>query len=436
MEGGWRFVGGAILCTASSPTVKNCVIRDNTSEYGAGISCHESSPTITNCTITDNSVLRAGGAVFCRPECSPTIVSCTINDNSAVLGGGIYCTESELAITNCTMSGNTAESDGGAITFYRGSVTIENCVISSNTAETYGGGMYCWDSNETIVESEITGNSARVGGGIYRGGLSRPTDTIIIDCVISANSSSSRGGGIHCESGRPTIINSTISGNTASSGGGMWCEGGGGITNCVISGNSARGSGGGFYFTFSRPKIANSAIIGNKAGWWGAGIFFDVAEATITNCTISENSAMKAGGGIWADGVYGTMTNTIIWNNLPEQITTEYWNVLATYNDVQDGWPGDGNIDSDPWFVEAGYWDANGTPGDANDDFWVEGDYRLLEGSPCIDSGDPNYAAGPNETDLDGKARVIDGDEDGTAVVDMGAYEYIAPLEVEMTLVP
>jgi hypothetical protein len=45
------------------------------------------------------------------------------------------------------------------------------------------------------------------------------------------------------------------------------------------------------------------------------------------------------------------------------------------------------------------------------------GDYHLFEDSLCIDAGDPNYAAGPNETDLDGNPRII-GER-----VDMGAYE-------------
>jgi hypothetical protein len=434
--GGWRSVGGAIMCVASSPMVKNCVISDNTSEYGASISCEESGPTITNCTIRSNSALVFGGAVFCRPECSPTIASCTIIGNSAGVGGAILCYESDLAIADCTISGNTSESDGGAITFYRGNVTIENCVISSNTAEAYGGGMYCWDSNVTIMKSEITGNSARVGGGIYTGESARATDMTIIDCTIRANASSSRGGGIYCDSGSPTIINSTISGNTAGSGGGIWCDLTRAlITNCVISGNSARGSGGGVFFMFSIPTIENSAIIGNKAAK-GAGILFDVVEAIISNCTISENIADSTGGGIWGEGVYATMTNAIIWNNSTEQITMESGTILATYSDVQDSWPGVGNIDADPWFVEPGYWDANGTPQDANDDFWVEGDYRLLEGSPCIDTGDPNYQPEPNETDLDGNPRLVDGNEDGAAVVDMGAYEYTPPVEVEMTLLP
>jgi hypothetical protein len=109
---------------------------------------------------------------------------------------------------------------------------------------------------------------------------------------------------------------------------------------------------------------------------------------------------------------------------------------MATYSDIQGGWAGQGNIDADPCFVEAGFWDTNDTPDDIRDDLWIDGDYRLLPTSPCIDAGDPNYIPEPNETDLDGNPRMIDGDEDGTAVIDMGAYEFWPPIEAHMKLTP
>ncbi|MHC4501532.1 MAG: choice-of-anchor Q domain-containing protein, partial [Planctomycetota bacterium] len=140
----------------------------------------------------------------------------------------------------------------------------------------------------------------------------------------------------------------------------------------------------------------------------------------INNCTITGNTA-GVGGGIYVHDGSPTITNCILWDNLSEQI---HGYPSITYSDIQqqderEWWDYEGCISADPCFVEPGYWDANDTPDDANDDFWIEGDHHLLRTSLCIDSGDPNYVAEPNETDLDGNPRVIGGR------IDMGAYEAV-----------
>ena len=53
----------------------------------------------------------------------------------------------------------------------------------------------------------------------------------------------------------------------------------------------------------------------------------------------------------------------------------------------------------------------------------ADGDYHLQSDSLCIDAGD-NSVVDANYPDLDGNARIMDGDGDGMAVVDMGPYEF------------
>jgi len=90
---------------------------------------------------------------------------------------------------------------------------------------------------------------------------------------------------------------------------------------------------------------------------------------------------------------------------------------VVTYSDVEGGWPGDGNINIDPLFV-----DADGPDDDPNT--WEDNDYHLSPGSACIDAGDPVFVPGPDERDIDGQMRVWDGDDDGQWVVDMGSDEF------------
>ena len=83
---------------------------------------------------------------------------------------------------------------------------------------------------------------------------------------------------------------------------------------------------------------------------------------------------------------------------------------------------GQGNIDIDPHFVKAGYID--------NSRNYVEGDYHLLEDSPCIDAGDPASIIAPGETDIDGNPRI------SGAKIDLGADEYEAPIPATVKVTP
>ncbi len=77
-----------------------------------------------------------------------------------------------------------------------------------------------------------------------------------------------------------------------------------------------------------------------------------------------------------------------------------------------------GNVSVDPLFVDP-----------------ENGDYRLQADSPVIDAGD-NEASDLPDTDFDGNDRVVDGDGDGEAVVDMGAFEFSTTVGVGIDIRP
>ncbi|MHC4646359.1 MAG: right-handed parallel beta-helix repeat-containing protein, partial [Planctomycetota bacterium] len=238
-----------------------------------------------------------------------------------------------------------------------------------------GGGMYNLNSSPTVTNCNFTGNSATAhGGGIYNY-ISSPT---VNNCTFTGNSAGWGGGGMYNNNhSSPAVTNCTFTTNSADYGGGMFNYGSSPtVTNCTFSGNSADRDGGGIYNYGSSPTVTNSTFTSNSADY-GGGIYNYSGSPTVTNC--------------------------IFWGDTPDEINGGGPSV--TYCDIHGGYTGLGNIDIYPGFVDAG-----------------AGDFRLTWYSPCIDSGD-NGAPGLPASDLAGNPRVADGDGDGNAVVDMGAYE-------------
>ncbi len=126
-----------------------------------GIYCkYHSSPSISNCILRNNHTDNYGGGM-CLWSSNSHVSCCEIYDNSARSGGGIY-TGSEGLFENCIISNNSSLNEGGGIyiSYSDSKVEINNCVITGNiTSEWTGGGIFALSSGLDVVNSIIRDNS-------------------------------------------------------------------------------------------------------------------------------------------------------------------------------------------------------------------------------------------------------------------------------------
>ncbi len=188
----------------------------------------------------------------------------------------------------------------------------------------------------------------------------------------------------------------------------------------------------------------NNLIAGNVSTDTAGGVTvinYDTGNLYFTNNTIIDNETLVStstpGGLFLGVGTAVSAFNNIIHGNQspsgPADIYLRYYDPAGTgtgFNNlysVMDGtWNVSGaNQDIDPELVSRGYWHDNGTVGVPTDDFWVAGDSHLSSNSACVDGGS-HGASGPGALpaeDFEGDPRVIDGDGDLVAMVDIGADE-------------
>lgn len=183
------------------------------------------------------------------------------------------------------------------------------------------------------------------------------------------------------------------------------------IARAIVAGNAGDpgvfppSTSGGITCHASSPTFESCLIAGNRRS--GLRLLAGAAPRIVGSTVASHTAGARA---IVCDGASPVIRSSIVWGGgtLPPIALVGESAPDIAYSAVEGEtvWPGEGNIRDDPLFVAPGTWDGQGR--------WTGGDYRLGEGSPAIDAGDPLDGVA---ADLDGAARPC-----GPAT-DMGAFE-------------
>jgi CSLREA domain-containing protein len=302
---------------------------------------------------------------------------------------------------------------GAGIAFYSGgTLTIENALLTKHQGNGYGAaiqlrvGPTLQLSNTVITENCAQSGAAIDGEGTwnienstlsYNGGNFTPDQGQSYYCNVYYG-----GAAMYIQSADVTISNSTLMGNEGTAGG-------------AIYGNAGT-------LTVINSTLTDNTATSNQSWYGGGAIYSYGVNVTLRNSTLVNNQAPNSEGGAikqetsqYTSGST-TLVNTIVANNTASLGIDCAGTITSLGNNLVGDWSGCDYV--------AGNGELLGDPGlDALVDEGTAGRiyYPLLSTSQAIDMGS-NVDC--EATDQPGTTRPLDGNGDGNAVCDIGAYEY------------
>ncbi|MDP8313672.1 MAG: right-handed parallel beta-helix repeat-containing protein [Candidatus Celaenobacter antarcticus] len=356
-------------------------------------------------TVLDGEDARA--PLFCLSDSNVVVTDMTIMNGNNMFGGGIYCSHSTMDIDRVIFRNNYADALGGGVLCWDSDVDIRDVTCDDNICQYgRGGGIACDDySNVSVINGLICNNTSKYGGG-----LSCYEDSRMVckNLTIESNTTTGEGGGVYCSNDSRLICSDlTIANNTSTSGGGgIDCSFNSisELKDVVISGNVGYHGGGIECFMDSYIDLKNVLIYRNRSDQFSNGIYCAFASANLVNVTISKNNYSNVdAGGIFLRQADANVVNCILWNDGHDILLGDTVSIATViYSDIEGGWTGEGNINTDPLFINPN-----------------EDNFQLSSNSPCINAGIPDTTGLhiPN-VDLNGDPRIYDD------IIDMGCYEW------------
>jgi len=304
------------------------------------------------------------GIHFTNSQLQSELRYCNLSNavgTDGIMGGGIYILNSSVKIKGCQFHNNTANYGAAIYCDNNSMLDMDNCLISGNSANTSGGGLYGLSTDSLFIENSVFDHNIAASGG---GALAlKDSKAYLLQNDFIANEAGN-GAAVHFDN--VTADSAMFSWNTFKS-------------------NTATLNGGGLYVKSSNSiSISRNLFIDNSSVLGGA-VFFNNSSADYFNNTVISNTTTGLGGGLNSDGGSNNIFNNILWENFSSdgsQIAGS--GITATYNNIEGGHPGTGNISAYPKFADT-----------------ASCNFNLLYMSPCINTGDPSNHPDNDSTTID-----------------------------------
>jgi hypothetical protein len=346
--------GGLSIGGPNSPTIRDCVIRSNSSPDGGGLSVRaKSSPVFNNCTIEINSADDGGGIYVVTPA-SALFIDCTIQNNTAKQGGGGFHCEpnTNVALQDSTVCGNTNGQISGELdeSNSSGNSISELCTIDV---------PHDYATIQEAIDAASDGDTVLIAAGThYESGISLTDKSITISgethedgspaTTINGNNNSIFSFTIYEQATELVVQNLTLKEAyksivadgydfndppTSTEEQGLLV-----LNNCVFTDNTGRS----FQSNLCRGIVSECLFVNNTAGTGAAMYIAGPHNMTVVGCAISGNSTTTSNGAaIEIINMPITIIDTLFCNNTPTNIAGNWTdggnNCLAFSCDDDDG---------------------------------------------------------------------------------------------------
>jgi len=187
--------GGAIYTWFCSSTLSNCSFNMNDAiginANGGGMYIYGGQTVLMACNFTSNTCGGTGGALRFDANASANIYDSSFVGNSARACGAIYVSAVQVLIDGCEFIQNQAANlYGGAVYFWSctGTNRLLNCLFDRNEAAWRGGALGSGRSTVDLLNCTLVGNHAQDDGGAVFAHFDNTT-ILLANCILWSNKS-------------------------------------------------------------------------------------------------------------------------------------------------------------------------------------------------------------------------------------------------------